>query len=237
VYTDRDLADVPGDLLSQYDPARRRGFHLTIKNNAGVTLTQANYRQLQFGIDNQRESAWTECGRPGKAVLAFGLAAYAGHLYAGTCEPGKDDAGHLYRYDGGTRWVDCGAPALCNAVTSLAVFDGKLYAGVGKYRLIGSALPESENLHLGGKIFRYEGGSTWSDCGQLPGAEAIAGMAVFRGCLYAASWYKPVRFLPLRGRYNVGRLRPARRQACRGPERLQRIPLRGHLGCRSSLLL
>jgi len=42
-------------------------------------------------------------------------------------------------------------------VTALAVHDSKLYAGTGKYRLAGSALPESENMHLGGRVYRQPG--------------------------------------------------------------------------------
>ncbi len=35
-----------GDLMSQYDTARHRGFHLTLKSNPGVTSNQANWRHL-----------------------------------------------------------------------------------------------------------------------------------------------------------------------------------------------
>ena len=51
--------DQPGDILSLYDPQQRRGWHLTVKTNAGVTFSQANTRQLQFGIDQGRDSDWT----------------------------------------------------------------------------------------------------------------------------------------------------------------------------------
>ncbi len=199
LHTDKELADVPGDLFSQYDAKRRRGFHLSLKTNAGVTTNQANYRQLQFGIDDNREQDWTDCGRPGQAILAFGLTSHDGELYAATCEPGKDAPGRVYRYAGGAEWTDCGAPAACNAVTALAVFDGKLYAGTGKYRLAGSALAESENTRLGGQIFCYEGDSRWTDCGQLPGVEAVGGLVVFRGRLYASSLYRPAGFYRYEG--------------------------------------
>jgi hypothetical protein len=193
VYLDRELDGISGDLASLYDPVRRKGFYLTIKSNA-VTSSQANSRHLQFGIDNDRESAWLDCGRPGKAILAFAMTVHNGHLYAGTCEPGKTESGRVYRYGGDKRWIDCGAPASCNTATALAVYEGKLYAGVGKYRLAGSALPESDNLNLGGRVFRYEGDSKWTDCGQLPNTEAIGGLAVYRGKLYASSLYKPAGF-------------------------------------------
>jgi len=194
VESPRAADDVPGDLLSRYDLKRKRGFQLSLKSNAGVTFSQANHRHLQFGIDDDRSTEWIDCGRPGEALLAFALTAHDGALYAGTCEPDKAERGRVYRYAGEQRWIDCGAPDLANAVTALAVFDGRLYAGTGKYRVAGSALAESENLNLGGKVFRYEEGAKWTECGQLPGVEAVGGLVVFRGRLYASSLYKPAGF-------------------------------------------
>ncbi|MBL8828983.1 MAG: dienelactone hydrolase family protein [Planctomycetaceae bacterium] len=188
------LDDLPGDLLSQFDPHSRRGWQLSLKTNAGVTFNQANVRHLQFGIDQNRSQPWIDCGRPGEALLAFGLAVHEGALYAGTCEPGRDQRGRVYRYAGGQRWLDTGAPEGSNAVTALAVHNGRLYAGTGKYRVAGSALSESENLTLGGKLFRYEGSQRWTNCGQLPGAEAVGGLIEYRGRLYASSLYKPAGF-------------------------------------------
>ncbi|QDU37521.1 hypothetical protein Mal4_18350 [Maioricimonas rarisocia] len=195
VRIDETQDDVPGDVISRYDAGSRRGFHLAVKTNAGVTFTQANARQLQFGIDDNRAvSTWTDCGRPGNAVLAFALCEFDGDLYAGTCEPGPDESGRVYRYGDDGTWIDCGAPDGSNAVTSLAVFDGALYAGTGKYRLRGSSLPESENETLGGRIFRYDGDSRWIDCGRLPETEAVGGLVVYRGHLYASSLYRPAGF-------------------------------------------
>ena len=196
----RHTDDLPGDLISRYDPQRRRGLQLSLKSNAGVTFSQANHRQLQFGIDDNRSSEWVDCGRPGEATLAFALVAHEGALYAGTCEPGKDQRGRVYRYTGDQQWIDCGAPDLSNAVTTLAVHDGRLYAGTGRYRLAGSALAESENSQLGGKVFRYEGQQRWTDCGQLPDAEAVGGLVQYRGRLCASSLYKPAGFF----RYEQG---------------------------------
>jgi hypothetical protein len=190
---------VPGDLVSQYDPRQRRGFHLTLKSNPGVTSSQANWRHLQFGIDDDRASTWRDCGRPGKALFAFALASHAGTLYAGTCEPGREESGRVYRYAGGDRWVDCGSPDKSNAVTAFAAHEGALYAGTGKYRLAGSHLPESENLTPGGRVFRYDGGSSWVDCGQLPDTEAVGGLVVFQGRLHASSLYRPAGFFRYEG--------------------------------------
>jgi dienelactone hydrolase len=195
-----DALDQPtGDLLSRYDPKSRRGIHLTLKSSPGVTSNQPNDRHLQFGIDDNRETAWRDCGRPGQALFAFSMATHEGALYAGTCEPGRNESGRVYRYAGDRKWIDCGAPDQSNAVTAMAVFNGRLYAGTGKYRVAGSSLKESENLTLGGKIFRYEGGTRWTDCGQLPQTEAIGGLVVFRGRLYASSLYRPAGFFRYEG--------------------------------------
>ncbi len=195
-----DKLDRPtGDLLSRYDPKTRRGYHLTLKSSPGVTSNQPNDRHLQFGIDDNRSSEWRDCGRPGNALFAFSMAVHDGALYAGTCEPGKDETGRVYRYMGDSKWIDCGAPDRSNAVTAMTVFDGKLFAGTGKYRVAGSSLKESENLTLGGKVFRYEGGTRWTDCGTLPQTEAVGGFVVFRGQLYASSLYKPAGFFRYEG--------------------------------------
>ncbi len=200
VFTDAAVDDFPGDIVNKYDAGSRCGFHLSLKTNAGVTLSQPNFRQLQFGIDHNRAAdSWTDCGRPGNALLAFALCSFNGRLYAGTCETGRDESGHVYRYAGDKRWVDCGSPDKSNAVTALAVFDGDLYAGTGKYRVAGSSLPESENTALGGRVFRYDQNSGWIDCGELPHTEAVGGLAVFQGKLYATSLYHPAGFFRYEG--------------------------------------
>lgn len=199
VGVDRDLDDVVGDVISQYDPEKRQGFHLSIMNHAGVTSSQANDRNLHFGIDNARsEPKWTDHGRLGNAVLIYAMAVHDGQLFVGTCEAGKDEAGRVFRFDG-SKWTDCGSPDRCNAVSALAVYRGDLYAGVSKYRLGGSALPESENPHPGGAVYRYAADGKWVACGALPETEAIGGMAVYRGKLYAGSMYRPAGFFRYEG--------------------------------------
>ena len=199
VHTEESLDDVLGDLVSKYDPATRRGLNWCIKSGAGMTNSQANDRNVHFGIDAGTEPVWSDRGRPGNAVYVMAMAVHDGKLFVGTCEAGPGEAGHVYRYDGGSRWVDCGSPDRCNAVTSLAAFGGKLYAGTGRYRLAGSALPESTNANLGGKIVRYDGDGRWADCGRLPDVEAVGGMVVFRGELYASSLYRPAGFFRYQG--------------------------------------
>jgi hypothetical protein len=199
VHTDADLDDDLGDLVSQFDVKTRRGFHLSLRNNAGVTHSQANYRQLQFGIDAGTEPVFTDEGRPGNAVYGQTMAVHDGALYVGTCEPGGDQAGHVYRYDGPGQWTDCGTPDKANSITGMAAWNGSLYVGSGKYRLGGSALSESENPNLGGRVFRYLGDRKWEEVGHFPEMEAVGGMVVYRGKLYVGSLYKPAMFARYEG--------------------------------------
>lgn len=199
VHTEEVLDDALGDLLSKFDPVKRRGLNFSIQNYAGVTSSQSNYRHVHFGIDNgQSEGQWTDHGRLGNAILVFGMAVYEGQLYAGTCVAGENEAGRVFRFDG-EQWSDCGSPDRCNSVSTLAVYDGKLYVGVSKYRLRGSSLAESENPNLGGTVYRYDGDNRWTNCGKLKDVEAINGLAVYRGKLYASSMYAPAGFFRYEG--------------------------------------
>ena len=127
VHTERDT-DLVGDILGNYDPRTRRGFHLSVVTNAGVTSTaQPNTRNLHFGTDDGGATpAWTDCGRPGNAVLISALKVFNSRLYAGTMETGSGEVGRLWRYEGGQEWRDLGNPAGCNAVQTIAEFDGAL---------------------------------------------------------------------------------------------------------------
>lgn len=193
-----DVDDELGDLISQFDPQRRVGFQLSLRTNSGVTSCQSNTRQLQFGIDAGTEPQWRDEGRPGDALLAFALATHDGALYAGTCEPAANAAGHVYRYQPdqpGSKWLDLGTPDKANAISALAEYRGQLYAGSAKYRLAGSALPESENPHNGGRIFRLESGNRWIEVGKLSDEQiAVGGLVVYRDRLYASSLYRPAGF-------------------------------------------
>ncbi len=217
--------DVPGDIISWYDPEARRGFSLGVQTLAGVTCSQSNYRNLYFGVDaGSSPSGWTDCGRPGNAIFASAMAVHDGSLYTGTFEMDEEESGHVYSYEGDGVWADCGVPDPCNAVTALATWKGSLYAGVSHYRSIGSSLEESPNMRPGGRIYRYDGGTDWTDCGKLggPGTSAttarytdylkrfagwepdevdgIHGLAVFDGALYAIPMYHQGLF-----RYEGGR--------------------------------
>ncbi len=193
VNTEEVLDDNLGDLLSKYDAATRTGINLSILTCSGVSNSQPNFRTVHFGIDQRRtDPQWTDCGRPGNAVLIFGMAVHEGNLYAATCEPEAGESGRVYRYAGGTNWIDCGSPDASNAVAALAVCDGHLYAGSSWYDTAGSALAASPNTTPGGKVYRYEGGTQWAYCGTLSNPETgeagtMGGMGVYRGKLHATT--------------------------------------------------
>lgn len=192
--TAADLDDDLGDLVSQFDSSSRTGFHLSLRNNTGVTSSLANYRQLEFGLDAGTEPVFTDEGRPGNAVFGQSMAVHDGSLYVGTCEAGKDQAGHVFRYDGTGKWTDLGSPDKANSITAMATTPEGLFVGSGKYRLGGSALAESENPTFGGRIFKYLGEKKWEEVGRFPEMEAVGGMTHYKGKLYVGSLYKPAAF-------------------------------------------
>ena len=188
IHTDAELDDVLGDVLGWYDSATRTGVNLSLMNYAGVTSAQSNWRNIFFGIDaGHVDPEWTDCGRPGNCRYVKSLVVYDGHLYAAIWESGEGEVGHVYRYAGGTKWIDCGSPDRSNAITGMAVYQGKLYAGSEYYSGGGSALPLSPNTEHGGRVFRYEGGTRWTDCGKAADVRSISGLAVYRGGLYAGT--------------------------------------------------
>ncbi len=188
VYTDAKLDDVLGDVFSWYDPDTRTGVNLSLMNYAGVTSAQSNWRNILFGIDaDHLDPQWTDRGRPGNCRYVKSLVVHDGNLFAATWESGQGEVGHVYRYAGGTEWIDCGSPDVANAITGMAVYDGKLYAGSEYYSGGGSSLPLSPNAEHGGKVFRYEGGTRWTDTGRVADVRSISGLAVYRGKLYAGT--------------------------------------------------
>ena len=193
--------DVPGDIISQYDPASRTGFHLGLYSHGGVTNSQSNRRQLHFGIDQGRiEPEFTDHGQLGTAMFVFSLCVHDGRLYASTCHAGGDEAGHVFRFEGEDRWTDLGSPDKANSISAMTAFNGSLYVASSKYRLAGSSLSESTNENFGGKVFRLGANDQWESCGTLsPETEAVSSLIEFDGQLYAGSLYKPAGFFRYEG--------------------------------------
>ncbi len=188
IQTAEILDDSLGDIASCFDQESRTGFNLGLMNYAGVTCAQSNWRNLFFGIDaGVGGEQWIDRGRPGNNQLINSLVVYDGDLYATTWEPGANDRGHIYRYAGGTNWVDCGSPSPANAIKAAAVYQGKLYVSSERYSGRGSSLTASPNETDGGHVYRYEGGTNWTDCGKIGDVRSVSGLAVYKGKLYAGT--------------------------------------------------
>lgn len=179
---------IVGDIAAMFDPRERRGFSLGLHHSSPCG-NHGNDRNLFFGLDAGSDVRWTDHGRPSdSALMICALAVHDGDLYAATWEAGASNVGHVYRLTD-DRWEDCGTPSDANAVTRLAAHDGRLYAGTTRLRGGGSGMPDSPNQAPGGRVLRYEGGTDWSDCGALDGADSIAALVPFGGDLHAIPMY------------------------------------------------
>jgi hypothetical protein len=185
VYTAPDVEGVTGDLLSKYDPALRRGFNLSLHASAGGYNSQGDDRHVSFGIDDGRTSDWIDCGRPNATsnYVSNSLTVFDGHLYAATTDGATEqDWCHVYRYAGEQRWEDCGRVGhlRTHGVGPLIVHRGHLYAATWSYdwtRVASEALDHC-------RVYRYEGGQEWVDCGQPGQCRRLFGIASYRGRLY-----------------------------------------------------
>lgn len=185
VHTDKIVNDTLGDVLSWYDPRLRRGVTLGLYSSAGGYQSTGDDRHVFFGIDNAKLGEWQDCGRPSPTsnYVSNSLTVYDGHLYAGIIDA-KDESGwcHVYRYAGGKEWVDCGrvGKGKTTGVMALIVHQGRLYAGTSTYdwtRVFSGKYDPS-------RVYRYEGGTNWTDCGQPGEMLRINCMATFGGKLY-----------------------------------------------------
>ena len=177
-----------------------------------TSTAQSNYRNLHFGIDNGHLGSWTDCGRPGQAVKISALSTLGGNLYAGTFENGKEEVGHLWRYEGEKRWTDLGNPVGCNSVNAVVEFQGALYCALGRYNSSGSAMGDPLNTTPGGQVYRVDADGQWTFCGH-PGiedatpeeipttghntgkADNATALTVYQGRLYATSLYREGAFV------------------------------------------
>ncbi len=177
-----------GDLLCQYDPETRTGFNLTINSTSGGYTGLSDSRILSFGLDSSTEPIWQDHGKPESSnTLISSLCVYAGQLYAGIADAATPDkACRVYRFIGADQWQDCGrlgSDPASHSVFALLVHQGQLFASTGVWdwekAFAGQAAP--------GRVYCYEGGQSWRDCGQVGTGYRIMALASHQGELYASS--------------------------------------------------
>ena len=192
VHTEKDVDDVVGDVLSKYAPTGRKGFNISIKSTAGGYNSQGDDKHVYFGIDDDKVSDWEDCGRPEETsnYVNNSLTVYDGHLYAGITDAATEEKWcHVFRYEGGGKWADCGRVGNLKTTGAFAmtVHKGKLYVATGTYDWTRVLTGEYDP----GRVYCYEGGTTWRDCGQPSTNRRLTCMASFRGKLYVGGGNEP----------------------------------------------
>lgn len=180
-----------GDLVSKFDPDTRRGINLHVAGSSPAYSAMSDTRHVHFGIDDGYVSEWSDHGKPWPSnSLISNLVAFDGNLYCGIADADRpEDRAHVFRLEGENRWVDCGRlgdDANHHSVMSLLVHDGHLYAGTGIWDWV-QALGELKGAPAPAptRVFRYEGGKTWRDLGQVGKGSRVLCLASFNGELYA----------------------------------------------------
>jgi hypothetical protein len=133
---------------------------------------------------------WVDCGAPDRCNAVSALAVYHGRLYAGVARysgagshlpesPNRHPGGRVYRYAGPGRWEDCGRVSEAEMVWGMTVFEDRLYVTV-------LDVPPRHLTTPRQGLYRYEGGTNWTWCGN-PGGR-LAPLAVFNGRLFAGGF-------------------------------------------------
>jgi hypothetical protein len=186
VYTAAELTDFLGDIVSKYDPAIRRGFHLSLNGNSSGYNAQSDSRQLVFGIDQNDAGSWSDYGRPGgKTHISDALTVFNGELYAGTTDGATEEEwAHVYRYRDGQGWTDCGRVGndRTRGVYAMIVHNGDLYAATSA-----SHGPQNSDMAYG-RVYRYTGATNWQDIGQPGKYYRLNSLASYNGNLYVTAF-------------------------------------------------
>jgi hypothetical protein len=121
--------------------------------------------------------AQAECGAGG-AVAERGLF----RLWVGTQGGADADGAKVFSYTAGCGWVDLTPNGLggAAAVMDLAFYADHVYA----------AVQTEHGRDTGeGRVWRYQGGTVWADVTGLVGGNSVQSLSVFRGALYAGTWW------------------------------------------------
>ena len=185
------LRNTMGDLLSKFDPEKRRGINFHIAGSAPSYNGMCDTRHVHFGIDDGYLGEWDDRGKPWPSnSLVSCMLVHNGELYCGIADADKtEDKAKMFRYAGGQEWVDCGRISDDEnhySIQAMVVHKGKIYAGTGIWdweqargglKDLPAAAPS--------RVFVYEGGTEWRDLGQIGTGSRVLTMASFDGDLYA----------------------------------------------------
>jgi hypothetical protein len=171
----KPMRGAPGDVVSKFDEERRCGLNLWVSGGSAGYSSFSDARHIHAGIDDGYVGPWKHCGRPGKDnPLVSALVTFQGELYAGITDSSDPmQAAKVFRWAGKDEWIDCGrlgANPDHLSVMSMIVHDGALYAGTGLWdwgRAIDARRATPPRALT--RVFRYEGGTTWRDLGQVGG--------------------------------------------------------------------
>jgi hypothetical protein len=155
------------------------------------------------------DNKWRDCGAVGTGYCVMSLASFKGSLYA------ADDNVECYRYDGNGSWESCGQLDRTDRLNCIMPYKGSLYGathgffyryeGGTKWECIGRnphGVTQTHcfqvfggRLYAGtwpkGKVLRYEGGSEWTDTGELGISTVdveineVNDLQVYNGMMYA----------------------------------------------------
>ena len=146
IHTNHDVDDVHGDIASKFNPDIRRGFNFSVTSNSRGYNSIGTDRRLAFGIDDAKDGAWNDCGKPSPTnVVLFTLTVFEGALYdSGSNVRSPQEASHIHRYIGGDHWEGCGRFGFepTQAVGGMIVHNGDLYGATTNWYSAGASCRE-----------------------------------------------------------------------------------------------
>src|SRR5688572_10646160 len=98
-----------GDLVSQYESARRAGVGLSCVTNTGGSSSQENERRPSFYVCDGAPPRWRSAGRPRSCRIVFSFVTHRGRLFAAANDPTEGGLGRLFEHEAPDRWLDRGA--------------------------------------------------------------------------------------------------------------------------------
>lgn len=188
----RPLVGIPGDLLSKWDAARRRGINLYLSGGSSAYSSICDSRHVHFGIDDAHAGPERDHGKPWASnSLISNLVVFQGRLYAGIADAADPKgSARVFRLEDDRTWEDCGRiggddPTIAS-VQSMIVHDGRLYAGTGRWDWVVAMSKLKDNPPpRSTRVYVYEGGKKWRDLGAVGKGSRVLCLGSYKGTLFA----------------------------------------------------